>query len=724
MNLWTHQDHPHASEKAADDIFALEHRFDPAFVARLALREKQVQQSYRPMIGIHKWFARRPGTLFRGLLLAEFGNGELSEDYWRPHDVRGVVIDPFMGGGTTIYEALRLGLDVVGVDVNPMAYWLVHQGVEHIDLLALRTAGEAAWKELQREVGYLYETQCCECGSTAEVKYFLWVKTCGCPSCGERFSLFPGYRLAEAVRHPREVFHCPTCEALSELPPHSAKRCRECETNLNRGNVRRGTATCTNCDHSFKFAPYLEAPPQHRLVGIEYQCTSCYPSIKGRQFKTPDTDDIDRVAASERLLAERRNDFVLPQEEIPRGDETDRLHRWGYRRYQDMFTARQLLGLGILRGLVAEVQDARIRHALATVFSDFLRYQNLLCRYDTYALKCQDIFSVHGFPVGLIVCENNLPGIPRVGSGSFIHFVEKYLKAKQYAQQPYETRHEGRRKIVIPVLGESAEATLREAEPHGIGREAFLTCGSSQSVDLRPRSLDAVFTDPPYFDNVQYAELMDFCYVWLRTLVGAEDRAFEAPSTRTPDELTGNITLARGLQHFAQGLSELFSRTADALKHGAPLVFTYHHNNPDAYMPLVLALLDAQLTVTTVLPAPGEMAASLHIAGTKSSILDSVFVCRDREFVVNHPDAPITTGDVESLVAGDIAEMSKADYMCTAGDILCLRAGHLAAAAIRGLGGTWDQTLPLKERVTRVLTHMATLVSTVEPTETVKVRAK
>jgi putative DNA methylase len=46
--------------------------FDIPFVANLALREKQIQQNYRPIIAVHKWFARRPGTLFRSLLLAEF----------------------------------------------------------------------------------------------------------------------------------------------------------------------------------------------------------------------------------------------------------------------------------------------------------------------------------------------------------------------------------------------------------------------------------------------------------------------------------------------------------------------------------------------------------------------------------------------------------------------------------------------------------------------------
>ncbi len=76
---------------------ALEHRFDRAFMTRLALREKQIQQHYRPVIGIHKWFARRPGSVFRSLLLAEFAGGDLADAYWEPHALSGTIANPFMG---------------------------------------------------------------------------------------------------------------------------------------------------------------------------------------------------------------------------------------------------------------------------------------------------------------------------------------------------------------------------------------------------------------------------------------------------------------------------------------------------------------------------------------------------------------------------------------------------------------------------------------------------
>ena len=99
-----------------------------------------------------------------------------------------------------------------------------------------------------------------------------------------------------------------------------------------------------------------------------------------------------------------------PDQEIPPGDETDRLHRWGYRLYRELFNPRQLVGLELSCRRIIATADERVRHALSTNLSDLLRYQNMLCRYDTMALKSLDIFSVHGFPVGLMQCESNLLG--------------------------------------------------------------------------------------------------------------------------------------------------------------------------------------------------------------------------------------------------------------------------------------------------------------------------
>jgi hypothetical protein len=85
---------------------SIEKKFDIPFISDLALREKQIQQNYRPIIAVHKWFARRPGTLFRGLILSEFSDKPLREAFYSSNNLKGTAIaDPFMGGGTPLIEA-------------------------------------------------------------------------------------------------------------------------------------------------------------------------------------------------------------------------------------------------------------------------------------------------------------------------------------------------------------------------------------------------------------------------------------------------------------------------------------------------------------------------------------------------------------------------------------------------------------------------------------------
>src|SRR5215813_7408962 len=139
----------------------IEHHFDIPFVAALALREKQIQQNYRPIIAVHKWFARRPGTLFRGLLLSEFSEKPLEETFFSANDFPGrVVADPFMGGGTPLIEANRVGCDVLGFDINPMATWIVREELEHLDLDAYRSQATQLIGELGKEIGMAYRTEC------------------------------------------------------------------------------------------------------------------------------------------------------------------------------------------------------------------------------------------------------------------------------------------------------------------------------------------------------------------------------------------------------------------------------------------------------------------------------------------------------------------------------------------------------------------------------------
>ena len=693
----------------------IEKLFDIPFVAELALREKQIQQNYRPIIAVHKWFARRPGTLFRGLLLSEFGRRSLREAYFQPHNLSGRrVADPFMGGGTPLIEANRIGCDVVGYDINPMAYWIVRQEIEHLDLPVYLAAAAGLRARLEAQVGPFYRTRCRECGSPeAHVKYFLWVKVQQCDRCSGHIDLFPGYLLAQNQRHPKHVLICPRCGEPGEVDdPRSPGACRACGADLQlSGPAARNRCPCPHCGKVNAYPAPDRGAPQHRMVAIEYHCPACKPQHAGRFFKKPDQEDLDRYSAAATSWARLQPEFV-PDDEIPAGDETNRLHRWGYRRYREMFNERQLLGLELSCRIIAEQQDERIRNALATNLSDLLRYQNMLCRYDTMALKSLDIFSVHGFPVGLVECESNLLGVAEgerganVGSGGWANIVDKYALAKSYCERPFEVRYRGGRKVQVPIDGEwigERRGSMGEQE-----RVVELHCASSTSAALPAASLDAVLTDPPYFANVQYAELMDFCYVWLRRLAVDRSGAFRLRSTRNEDELTGNVTLERGVDHFTEGLAAVFANMARALKPGAPLAFTYHHNTIEAYLPVAVAVLDAGLTCSASLPCPAEMSASIHINGTGSSIIDTVFVCRSTGVV---PRALLagTPAEIAALVGRDIEALKEGGVKPTRGDVRCLAHGHLVRLAIWNLRKGWDSNQPTQEKLRRVADQVESL---------------
>ena len=330
------------------------------------------------------------------------------------------------------------------------------------------------------------------------MKSFLWVKMIDCEACGRSFDLFPGYLLAENRRHPRTSLSVRLAATSTksrivralEIASHARPRCAKLD--------RTPGALPLPALRTFqRLSRRIPTPLDHRLFAIEYHNPRRKAGHKGRFFKKPDAEDIARVGAAAKRWKQLTPRFVPNQEILP-GDETSRLHRWGYACYRDMFNPRQLLGLELSCRLIFETKDERIRHALATNLSDLLRYQNMLCRYDTMALKSLDIFSVHGFPVGLVQCESNLLGIvngtgSNVGSGGWSNIVDKYVKAKRYCEAPFEVRRNGSRNVRVPIKGERigegstvvavrSPFTARTPRKLSLPSEALMPCSRTRPI--------------------------------------------------------------------------------------------------------------------------------------------------------------------------------------------------------------------------------------------------
>src|SRR6202035_4937132 len=277
----------------------------------------------------------------------------------------------------------------------------------------------------------------------------------------------------------------------------------------------------------------------------------------------------------------------------------------------------------------------------------------------------------HGFRVHRVQCEAALVGIPRVGSGGYRHFLAKYAAAKRYCREPFETTRVDGRKRRVPVPSERVASTLLVDAPNRERkRGTLLRCASITAQPLPENIVDLVLTDPPYFANVQYSELMDFCYAWLKRLM-PKPPFFEQATSRSEDEVVGNVVGGRGIDVFAERLSGVYRMATKALRPGSPFVFTYHHNDLSSYAALVVAVLDAGLVSTTALVAHPEMRGSIDISGADSSRVDSIFVLRKPPVGVLGP-RPIN----ERLI-GHVQNLVDAGLTVTDGDRRCIRHGLL-----------------------------------------------
>lgn len=247
----------------------IERHFQIPFVARLALAEKQIQQNYRPLIAVHKWFARRPGTLFRALILSEFKDQPIDQTYYHGHHFSNKhIFDPFMGGGTTVIEANRLGCLVTAADINPMAWWIVRQEIQNLDIQAYAEAVAGLREFLENEIGHLFETKCPKTKKKAKVKYFLWVKKVKCASCGKDHDLFPDFLIAQDVRHTANVFACGHCGSLFESKDRrNPGACPSCKKFFPEAHVAgRNRTRCLHCNAMISYP--AGSPPEHRLFAI------------------------------------------------------------------------------------------------------------------------------------------------------------------------------------------------------------------------------------------------------------------------------------------------------------------------------------------------------------------------------------------------------------------------------------------------------------------------
>ena len=604
-------------------------------ISEVAEAESWRKEINRPTYHVHKWWAQRLGTVFRAIVLGALSPSgtDVLKAVYRPVRFKGtVVFDPFMGSGTTIGEALKLGARAIGRDVNPVAHFLVRNGLARHEPEAVHETFRAIERDVAHQIKAFYQTELDD-GTLADVLYFFWVKQVDCPECGSGVDLFSSRvfaRHAYPRRHPEAQSVCPGCGAVNACRYDATEvTCSHCQERFNPrvGPARGQQAMCPGCSCRFPIAKTIRAgnaPPAHRL----YAKLVLTPDGRKVYARATDADrGLYEKAAS--ALAERKDAY--PRVAIEPGHNTNQALGYNYRYWHEMFNDRQLLCLSMLAERIRQIADPGRRDLFTCLFSGLLEFNNMFASYKgegTGAVR--HMFAHHILKPERVPLEANVWGT-RKSSGSFMTMFEgRIRRALEYARDPFELRIGGGsgRKTTEKVYGLSRPLGFDIASDRRSfeeGGEVYLSCGDSSRTDLRGRSVDAVVTDPPFFDNVHYSQLADFFHVWQRHILDREGHA-SAPTTRTETEV----------QHadvgvFTERLSGVWAEAYRVLADDGVLAFTYHHSRSEGWRSVLEALMRAGFGITAAHPIKAEMSVAMPKLQAKEPIdLDIILVCRKR----------------------------------------------------------------------------------------------
>lgn len=576
----------------------------------------------RPIYQVHKWFARRLGSVFRALLVGAVTPP--TKDFWKAYyedaTLKGLtVLDPFVGGGTSVVEASRLGARAIGVDVDPIACAITELELRAGSLPDLWPAFEKLRNTVGEMVAPFHVVEA-PGGRRLTALHHFWVQEADCKACGETTQAHPTYLLADDPKGRWVV--CAHCGDVTQLRPGQERfTCGACEerTVVQDGAVQSGTLTCRGCSQReplIELGRRTRKPPRWRVFAVEALAPRTSSArvvpLEERIFLKAGRKEQARYRrAEQRLALELQSDLAgwLPDECIPAEDrDDDRLLAYGYTAWTQLFNARQLLHLAGLAKAIAQT-DEPVRVPLAMAFSNHLTTNCMLTAYAAGWRRLTPLFSVRAFRHVPRPIELN-PWISGTGRGSFPNAVRQLMRAADYARKPKEPRRRGGFRGV-------------PAQPQ---RTPSILCQSSRDLSFLPtQSVDLVLTDPPYFDNVAYSELADFFAPWLR-LLKVLARGRERKTTKAESLLARRHDPARG-HDFEQRLGDVFEELGRVLKFHGLLAFTFRHSTAEGWGAMGQALARSGLRPVQVLPVPGEVGVGLQ-AYEGTSLWDAVLVLR------------------------------------------------------------------------------------------------
>ena len=564
-------------------------------------------------------------------------------------------LDPFAGGGAIPLEAQRLGLEAHAHDLNPVAVMINKAMIEIPPRFAgqspvnpdvrtklgsdrswsgakglaedVRYYGEWMKQEAFRRIGHLYpkvQVPAEQGGGEATVIAWIWARTVKCPNpaCGCEMPLANSFVLSK--KKGNEAWVEPVFEEgkTSYKVHHSGKPKIE-------GTVDRKGGVCPNCGTVVPFTYIREEGRQCKMsaqlmaIVAEGQRGRIYISSDERQVQCADISKPDEYPDAS--LSQNPRDFKTPN--------------YGLRNFSDLFTNRQLTALTTFSDLVAEAQTKATQDALASGMQDdgkgldeggcgataygqavgvYLAFivdkladrGSTICSWDSGYTKIRNTFARQAIPMTWDYAEANPFSS---SSGCFDNMLEWVFKSL----------------LEFP-------ATITGT---AIQQDAQTDCGLRNLV---------ISSDPPYYDNIGYADLADYFYIWMRqSLKSTYPRLFRTmlvPKTEelvaTPYRFEGSKEKARDF--FEGGMVQACRQFYRYARKDVPVTiyYAYKQNESDegdnaaqastGWETMLSAIIRAGFAITGTWPMRTEMANRSVASNTNALASSIVLVCRKR----------------------------------------------------------------------------------------------
>lgn len=556
--------------------------------------EQRNREVYSPAVSLFRWWARRPHALI-GEILDATGGPILN------------VSDPFSGGGTVALEAARRGHHIYAQEIHPWAANGLATALDRVDPEALAGAGEKWLAALAEKRSALYGTECPRHGDCdSEILTTFWVRHASCPACQADAFLYPYSLISLASRGKDETdgfFGCGACGYVTRSALDTpAPRCGHCRSTLPARSISQlpsGRFRCRARGCSHEFAAFA-ANFSWRPVLVQRLCGAAA--------------HIERPTAAELATIAAASAPALPaplSAEIPLGLETRRLRRAGITCWSDLYPPRQLDAmLAAAQALESLELTPEIANRLRLILCGASEMAGYASRWDRYYPKAFEVTANHRFSLTGLAVETNL--LARRGRGTLHRRLLQSVRAAEWGHgfegvQPRRLSARARSKVSAADFG-------RPTVVHG----------SSTSQPLADQSVDLVLTDPPYYDDVQYAELGSLFLAWAQAsglITGSVHVDLRAEAV--PNSLRGIDT-----GRYCELLTAVFCESRRTLRPRGRLVLTFHNTTGKAWWALARALGGAGFFVAALAVAHAENETDHAKRGRCAFSRDLVIECR------------------------------------------------------------------------------------------------